>query len=144
VLDLGCGPGEFAAFITAAIPGLRYTGLDFSAVAVEQARARVRRAIFLQEDLTIGNNINAMPYDTVIALEVLEHVDDDLAVLARLRSKARFVGSVPNFDAFGHVRHFRDAEAVKARYGGHISNLQVEPFHLDGHAILFLMSGVVA
>ena len=57
---------------------------------------------------------------------------------------SRFVGSVPSFDSFGHVRFFHDADEVAARYRDAIDQLVVQPFKLSPNAILFLMSGVVA
>ena len=144
LLDIGCGPGQFAEFILAAAPGVSYTGVDFSAVAIGQAQNRVPGARFIQADLGDIQQLNGTSYDLVVALEVLEHIDADLEVLAKLDSGARFVGSVPNFDSFGHVRFFQDGEAVKARYADHIRDLEVTPFQLAPNSILFLMSGVLA
>ncbi len=144
LLDIGCGPGQFAEFILGAAPGLAYTGVDFSGVAIAQAAARVPAATFIRADLTDGSEINTLSYDLVVALEVLEHIDSDLEVLGGLQSGARFVGSVPNFDSFGHVRFFRDEAAVRNRYGDRIHDLEVVPFQLAPNSILFLMSGVLA
>ena len=144
LLDVGCGPGQFAEFILGAVPDVDYTGVDFSAVAIGLGKTRVPAASFLQANLIDSNKLNALNYDIVVALEVLEHIDSDLELLGRLRSGARFVGSVPNFDSFGHVRFFRDADAVRARYGEHIRDLDVTPFNLAPNSILFLMSGVLA
>jgi SAM-dependent methyltransferase len=144
VLDIGCGPGQFAEFILGAVPGVSYVGVDFSAVAVDLARARVQAATFIQADLMNDKGIIELEYDIVVALEVLEHIDTDLEVLGRLRPGARFVGSVPNFDSFGHVRFFRDADAVRARYAERITALEVTPFNLAPNSTLFLMSGVLA
>lgn len=144
LLDIGCGPGQFAEFITGACPGISYTGVDFSGVAIDLARDRVPSAKFIHLDLTSSNNINELEYELVVALEVLEHIDADLNVLQGLRSGTRFVGSVPNFDSFGHVRFFRDAEAVSARYGERIEGLEVTPYSLAPNSTLFLMSGVIA
>jgi predicted Zn-dependent protease len=144
MLDLGCGPGQFAEFITAAAPGMTYTGVDFSGVAVAQARARVPGATFVQADLSRADALEGLDYDLVTALEVLEHIDLDREVLGRLRPGVRIVASVPNFDSFGHVRFFKDAGEVRARYAPFIAELEVTPFQLSPTAILFLMCGVVA
>ncbi len=143
LLDVGCGPGQFAEYITRAVPGVSYTGIDFSAVAIALAKARVPGATFIRTDLMDGNEISALEYDLVVALEVLEHIDGDLELLAQLRPGARFVGSVPSFDSFGHVRFFRDADAVRARYDGSLRDLEVTPFNLAPNSTLFLMSGVL-
>ncbi|MBX7250076.1 MAG: tetratricopeptide repeat protein [Caulobacteraceae bacterium] len=144
ILDLGCGPGQFAEFLTGSLPDVRYAGVDFSRVAIEQGTARVPGATFRVGDLSDPEALAGIDYDLVTALEVLEHIEDDLAVFGRLIRGKRFVGSVPNFDSFGHVRFFRDEEAVRARYGPVVDALEIEPFRLSSQAILFLMSGVVA
>ena len=41
ILELGCGVGRFSRYL--AHQGLRATGVDFSSVAIEKARARVAR-----------------------------------------------------------------------------------------------------
>lgn len=143
LLDIGCGPGQFAEFITGAVRGVSYTGVDFSGVAVELARARVPTARFEQRDLSSPEGLDGLDYDLVVALEVLEHIDDDLGVLSRLRPGARFVGSVPNFDSFGHVRFFKSDAEVNSRYAQALGELVITPFKLSPNAILFLMSGVV-
>jgi SAM-dependent methyltransferase len=38
VLDVGCGFADYADFLSARVPGLRYTGVDLSARMVEAAR----------------------------------------------------------------------------------------------------------
>jgi len=144
LLDIGCGPGQFAEFITDAIPGLSYTGVDFSGVAVELARARVPAARFEVRDLSTPDGLEGLGDDLIVALEVLEHIDDDLGVLARMPAGARFVGSVPNFDSFGHVRFFKSDADVHQRYADRLAELVITPFKLSPNAILFLMSGVVA
>lgn len=143
LLDVGCGPGQFAEYILRAVPGVSYTGVDFSAVAIALAKARAPTATFIQADLMTDNEINDLEYDLVVAMEVLEHIDGDLELLARLRPGARFVASVPNFDSFGHVRFFRGADAVRDRYAERVRDLEVTPFNLAPNSTLFLMSGVL-
>jgi ubiquinone/menaquinone biosynthesis C-methylase UbiE len=50
VLDLGCGTGQLAERIAAALPRVRIVGCDFSAGMLAAARARVRRAAWAQAD----------------------------------------------------------------------------------------------
>jgi SAM-dependent methyltransferase len=64
VLELGCGVGRFSRYL--ARKGLRATGVDFSAVAIAKARARVaeddRKPEFLVGDVTDLNALRA-PFD---------------------------------------------------------------------------------
>lgn len=52
-----------------------------------------------------------------VALEFLEHVEDDLGVIEAVPKGALMVFSVPTYDAAGHVRCFASPEEVVDRYG---------------------------
>lgn len=142
VLDLGCGPGEFAAFLMPRRPDLGYTGIDASAAAVERARARCPLGNFEQADAQTSDLLRDPRFDVVICTEMLEHIEDDLGLLSRLRPGTAFVGSVPDFDSFGHVRHFRSIEEVRQRYGNSFRSLQIEEVTLSPTARLFLLFGI--
>lgn len=43
VLDIGCGDGSFLLKVAASLPGVRFTGVDHSEMAVRDARRKVRR-----------------------------------------------------------------------------------------------------
>jgi len=67
-------------------------------------------------------------YDSVICSEFLEHVEDDIEVLKKIRSGARFYGSVPNFPFESHVRHFNNKADVEDRYGFLFKDFCVDAF----------------
>jgi len=116
VLEVGCGTGGLAHML--AEEGLvRYRGFDFSAVAVERARARVGRDdLFFVGDARKPESY-AGQFDTIVCTEVLEHIDVDLEVVGSWAGGTAYVCSVPNFDADNHVRFFRSEEEVRQRYG---------------------------
>ncbi|TDR88901.1 class I SAM-dependent methyltransferase [Enterovirga rhinocerotis] len=143
VLDIGCGPGQFAAFLHARRPSVLYTGIDFSATAIAQARSRCSAVSFVQADIFDPKSLDGIGYDTVVATEFLEHVDDDLGVLSRLRSGAAFIGSVPNFDSISHVRYFSSEIEVLARYRDVVEDLAVK-LEPCGRNALFVMTGRIA
>src|SRR5688572_10046113 len=103
VLEIACGRGDFAAWCAAlSTPPARLIAADFSSVAVEAARRRVRRAgvSFCQGDA------ERMPFasgafDTVICCETLEHLGaprSALGELARvLRPGGRLYLTTPNY-----------------------------------------------
>jgi SAM-dependent methyltransferase len=125
VLDLGCGPGQFAELLRdKGLP--RYRGVDLSEPAIALARQRCPGYAFETADLVASSLLGQGGYDCLVALEFLEHVEPDLEILAKVPSGTRFYGTVPSFPYVSHVRHFDDAEAVRARYG-HL----FEPFRVD-------------
>lgn len=99
VLDLGCGLGHVADLVD----GRRYFGIDFSLEAVREARRRCRnrRATFAFGDFRalarVAHQIGE--FDTVLLLEVLEHLDPDglfaAVKIALACARRRIVVTVP-------------------------------------------------
>ena len=81
VLDVGCGDGRLTAELTAA----ELTAADVSRVALERARPRLAdtRLVELEPDtpLPFGDG----SFDTVVAVETVEHVRDLQLLLSELR-----------------------------------------------------------
>jgi SAM-dependent methyltransferase len=114
VLDAGCGWGVTLDALEAR--GYRVDGLDISRPALERLDRPDRRLIEadLQADLPEVEPL----YDAVLALDVIEHLDDDRAAVRRLLALVRpggwLVVSVPalpelfaEFDAVqGHRRRY--------------------------------------
>ncbi len=108
VLDLGCGPGTFAA--AAVARGARVVGIDADRSAVAAAAAEVPGADFMVGD---AHDPPPGPFDLVAAVQVLQHVANPLAVL---RAGAR-VGSAVAVTTWGpeedcDVRAFGEALAA--------------------------------
>jgi 2-polyprenyl-3-methyl-5-hydroxy-6-metoxy-1,4-benzoquinol methylase len=143
VLDLGCGPGQFAALLRD--KGIQnYRGLDFSRTCIEQARQRCPAFQFDVVDISATPLLAESVYDTVIALEFLEHVEQEIDVIRRLRKGARFLASVPNFPYTSHVRHFSSTQEVQDRYGACFSRFRVDAFDEDAKGKrYYLMDGFV-
>jgi len=76
VLDLGCGPGTFAA--AAVARGARVVGVDADRSAVVAASAAVPGAEFTVGD---AHDPPPGPFDVVAAVQLLQHVANPLAVL---------------------------------------------------------------
>lgn len=135
VVDLGSGTGRFASLL----PGAGYLGLDFSAVAVAEARRYAPAHEFRVADL---REIVPPPADVYVTLEVLEHLDDDLALLARLQAGALVVLSVPSYDSAAHVRHFPAARHVRDRYGSLLPGAELRAIPVGGRGRrIYLMHG---
>lgn len=121
VLDLGCGPGHLgAALVEAGLRPVNYIGVDFSAVAIELAKARLPDSTFLHMQIPgcVLQTVLRYAPSVVTFCEVLEHLghDDDLTALRLLPHGLRVVGTLPNFDDPSHVQVFKSPDLVIARY----------------------------
>lgn len=144
VLEVGAGLGEFAAQLT----GLRrhvVTDVDPAAVTAMAARFADRPEVEARVfDLAEGALELTEPVSTVVAINVLEHIDDDvgaLRTLARLvEPGGRIVLWVPgymqlygDFDrAVGHVRRYTPTTLTAAIRHAGLSAEVVKPVNLLG------------
>lgn len=142
ILDIGCGPGQFAEHLIQRCPSIEYTGLDFSKVAINAAKRRCPSATFIEADAFHPDLLGKGEYDLVLMLELLEHVENDLALLNRIPVGKTVMFSVPNFDSFAHVRFFPTEEAVSERYGPCFLDLKVMAIALANESAIFLGFGV--
>jgi SAM-dependent methyltransferase len=116
VLDIGCGLGIIADYID----GREYLGLDFANFPIKWANNNIKnkRASFQManiEDFTLYSS-----YDTVLLLEVLEHVADieGVAQLAKYYANKRVIVTVPrDMPGKGHVTPTWDDQDLKDLFG---------------------------
>jgi 2-polyprenyl-3-methyl-5-hydroxy-6-metoxy-1,4-benzoquinol methylase len=143
LLEIACGSGQLAKAIADAGIVSDYRGFDFSRARLEFARTSCPGLHFEVADAITTNLFDEFAYDTAIATEFLEHVEQDLAVLRRLRPGTVFVGTVPNFPFVSHVRHFTTAEHVIERYRSLFESLSVVELPAnDRGKKFFLLEGV--
>ena len=131
VLDAGCGWGT--TFKGLEKRGFRVVGADISRDALSKLDRPGRDLV--EFDLTAPLPGGVEPFDAVLALDVIEHLDDDRAALSQLGNLARpggvVVVSVPalpdlftEFDAIqGHRRRYLP-ETLRSAFEG--SGLTVE------------------
>lgn len=98
-LDVGCGDGLLLQMLSE--KGIEVQGVDISDVAVDvctQKGFTVSKSDFTTDALPFGDGT----FDTVIALDVLEHVYNPEKLLAEMDrvAKSAIVISVPNFASF--------------------------------------------
>jgi len=120
--DVGCGPGHNHDLLAAGRSLDRFGGMDISANALEVARSRYPDGAFSVGDV----QVDAVPghWDLVFCSLVLEHLVDDEAALANMRSAVgqhlvltTIAGNFERYRAWdermGHVRNYRrgDLEA---------------------------------
>jgi SAM-dependent methyltransferase len=137
LVDIGCGNGALLRDLELNAEEVDICGVDFSEVAVESAR-RATSGRFACLDI----ESEALPeaFDVGVCSEVLEHLGDDEAALANIRSMCRHVvitvpsGPLgPSSVAMGHVRHYTKADlaAKLTRAGFKVIALRAwgTPFH---------------
>ncbi len=143
VLELGCGSGQLGRMLVdRGLAG--YHGLDFSEVAVELARKRLPGFEVKVADARTTRLVIDLSYDTALCTEVLEHLDDDMAVLRRIKPGTRVLATVPNFDSTSHLRYFADEREVAERYHLALDDLDVTRIELPRGSAIFLLDGVAA
>ena len=124
VLDAGCGWGVTLA--TLEQRGYRVVGMDVSRRALEMLNQERPGRQLAEADLTQALPSGLEGYDAVLALDVIEHLDDDRAAIERLAQLTSrggvLVVSVPalpemfsDFDAIqGHRRRYTPETLRKA------------------------------
>jgi 2-polyprenyl-3-methyl-5-hydroxy-6-metoxy-1,4-benzoquinol methylase len=85
LLEIGCSSGYGVQFMP---KGIHYTGLDYDPIIVDVANEQgwSSSAQFMHADI---NKVELGQYDTVIAFEVIEHIDNGLEVLQKLKNHCK-------------------------------------------------------
>ena len=127
VLDAGCGQGALLEILAKRYPGVKLSGSELSETALDACRRLLPDAEFYRMDLLQDRVPVDRRYDVVISVQVLEHLEDDLAALRKLRQLCQryILVSVPGgkLDAHGqrngHYRHYtkRSLSAVMREAG---------------------------
>jgi len=113
LIDVGCGNGANLAAIRRAAPAVALHGLDIAEPAIAAARARLPDVPFDVMDVTAAR-LPDRTFDFVLSSQVIEHVPDDDAFLALLRSLCAghcFVGTMQgrmrrSEERIGHLRNY--------------------------------------
>lgn len=124
VVDLGCGTGRFIELLYLNGHYAQVTGVDWSVTALAEAQSYATSMVekapppnwelcdlteWLPDGLRAGNTV-------FTCMEVLEHMEDDLALVRHVPPGHRFLITVPNFHSESHVRIFTSPGAVWERY----------------------------
>lgn len=85
ILDIGCSTGFGGQFLPS---NIEYTGLDYDQTIIDVAKQQEWNwnCQFIQGDI---NRIELGQYDTIIAFEIIEHMDNGLEVLEKLKKHCK-------------------------------------------------------
>lgn len=143
VLEVGAGLGEFAEqFVD--LDRLILTDVDPDAVRVMARRFAARPEVTAQQ-LELGQSPNlSEPVDSVVAINVLEHIDDDAGALRSLATALEVGGCivlwVPGYQQLygefdrkvGHVRRYTPSTLTDAVRRADLDVELVKPVNLLG------------
>ena len=79
VLDVGCGEGRLLAGLAASEGATRLAGVDVSTAELRRARGRLERwrSVDLWQSSLMYRDPRCRGFDTVVLMEVIEHIDPD-------------------------------------------------------------------
>lgn len=103
IVDWGCAFGEGVEVLTRAFPRCEVWGLDFSWVAVEQARRRHPGLRFVHDP----EGLLPASFDVLVTSNCLEHFDDPLAIVRSQMERVRhlYILMVPDREKKLHFSH---------------------------------------
>ena len=129
IIELGCGTGQLGKILCNA--GYNYKGIDFSEEAIKVAKSRVKiKTRFEQADIWNWlKSGKAFGWESVLAIEVLEHINNDIELMCLIPEKKNIFFSVPNYDSKAHIRYFKSPAEVKQRYGDYLDFISQLTWH---------------
>ncbi len=138
ILEVGLGHGAYRKFLP---NSAQYTGLDIDEHCIQQARIQYPNDYFVQSDITdsnLGALVEERNIDTILCLNVLEHIQDDKQainnMLKQLKKHGKLLLFVPAYQWLysdmdklaGHFRRYRlndihnllpgDVELLESKY----------------------------
>jgi len=143
VCDIGCGPGQFMELMLDHNVKT-YTGIDISPVAIGKACSLLsKRTDAYKASLVCTNILNGflMPdADKYVLVEILEHLNQDKALLAKIPKGKEVILSVPSYLGGSHVRKFDNVDQVRERYGAIVEPDEITEIQ-RGTGKIFVLKG---
>jgi len=141
IMEIGCGSGQLANLLLR--NGKKYiSGIDMAEEGIKLAQKMnpTNKNKFKVGDVDSLDWIGGV--DTLISTEVLEHIENDIEVVDKIAAGTRFIFSVPNFKAKGHLRTFQTLEEIKERYKN-LTIINHYPFQINSKAVIHLIDSIV-
>lgn len=143
VLDFGCGDGRLTLQLLQLSKHIKVVGVDISDRALMFAKAfcgNSERVAFYRSISEIPHNL--LPFDVVIAMEVLEHIHPDNLpnvveqIWKVLRLDSWFIVSVPTINVPLNPKHYQhfSLDSLQVALGKRFALLKYEYIHRNGLA----------
>jgi 2-polyprenyl-3-methyl-5-hydroxy-6-metoxy-1,4-benzoquinol methylase len=135
VVDIGCGTGYVLGVLERA--GMVTTGCDMHESALEYARQRITGKLLCMD----ANDLKGSDFDAAMLCDVIEHADDDVALVQVARNAVRPGGIVlvtvpalqwlwtPIDDISGHKRRYTHAMLSKVFRDAGLTHVRVSYFN---------------
>lgn len=138
ILELGCGSGHLAHLLKDN-DYFNYVGLDFSNIAIAQAKIRTDQLFYEQDILKEDIVIN---YDVVISTEVFEHLFYE-KVLEKLNKGSQIIFTVPNFLIDSHLYCWHNEEEIRKDFEKYISISSIDIVLEQKNNKWFMINGFI-
>ncbi len=127
VADIGTGDGRLVREMAAALPGVRVVGVDYSARAIQLAKALNPALEFHRMDIIAEKP--DQPFHVVTLIEVFEHIPQELtaafvkALRAFVREDGHLIVTVPHSNVPTSIKHFQhfSRESLQSAFSDHFS-----------------------
>jgi len=118
ILDVGCGEASFLKYLHEVKPDASFSGADIAQFLVEKNSKSMPFSKFYAID--IENSFLGKKYDLVTAIDIIEHVNDDVKFLGnvhRMTKKYLLICTLmgrmrPIEREVGHVRNYSEGELL--------------------------------
>lgn len=143
VLEIGCGNGNFTIFLAQKCD--RVTAIDLNQEYVNIAKTRLNKeskVTILQGDATKLETPNT--FNTIVMLDVLEHIENDIATLRQLNTllkpQGKLIIKVPALNylygemdrAIGHYRRYNKKTLINVSKQANLTQPLIWYFNLAG------------
>jgi len=132
LVDLGCGPGDIAAQLAAALPKAQVVGIDGSPAMLAHA-ARWARPNLSYRVGRLPGCWSGQPFDAVVSNSLLHHLHDPAVLWTEIVALARPGATVIIADLL-RPKSVADAEAIVAQYAGSEREILRRDFLCSLHA----------